>query len=192
MNVVLKTTRMASYFWPGFRKAWDHLDQQAAVIAILFAWTAIFAGFNLFYWSQWFPAWLVNATAFLVAFVSVGHGLRTILFGEAASQASLASDSREEIESSFRLAQESYLQASYFEAEQYLLKNLAIDESDIESALLLASVYRRAGKYQDALETLNQLQLKERAVRWESEILVEKEKVVRSKRHSSVVPPPKG
>ncbi|MFN7292749.1 MAG: hypothetical protein ACK5T6_19365, partial [Pirellula sp.] len=101
-------------------------------------------------------------------------------------------DALEEAERSFRLAQESYLQGSYFEAEQYLLKNLTINESDIESALLLASVYRRSGKFQESLDTLSQLQLKERSARWATEILVEKEKVVRSKRQSSIVPPPKG
>lgn len=162
------------------------------MVAILFAWTAIFVSFNLFYWAQWFPAWLVNVTTFALVLTSLGYGAKGILFGESVSRAQLTKDTLEEAEQSFRLAQECYLQGSYFEAEQYLLKNLAINESDIESALLLASVYRRSGKFQESLDALNQLQLRERSVRWTSEILVEKEKVIRSKRQSSSVPPPKG
>jgi hypothetical protein len=192
MNALLKTPRIASYFWPGYRKAWDQLDQQSAMVAILFAWTAIFVSFNLFYWPEWFPGWLVKLTTIALVFTSLGHGTKGILFGESVSKAQFSKDSLEEAERSFRLAQESYLQGSYFEAEQHLLKNLAINESDIESALLLASVYRRSGKFQESLDTLSQLQLKERSARWAAEILVEKEKVVRSKRQSSIVPPPKG
>jgi tetratricopeptide (TPR) repeat protein len=168
------------------------MDNQAALVAIVFAWSTIFVSFNLIYWPQWFPAWFVNLTTVAIVFLSLGHGLKGILFGESASKAELHKDSLVEAERSFHLAQESYLQGSYFEAEQYLLKNLAVNESDIESALLLASVYRRSGKFRESLETLSQLQLKERSVRWAAEILVEKEKVLRSKRQSSSVPPPKG
>jgi thioredoxin-like negative regulator of GroEL len=124
--------------------------------------------------------------------ISIGHGAKRILFGESLASSAITIDDLEEAEQSFRLAQESYLQGSYFEAEQQLLKNLAINEADIESALLLASVYRRSGKFSESLETLAQLQLKERSERWMTEILVEKEKVLRSKRQSSSVPPPKG
>ena len=192
MNALLKTSRIASYFWPGYRKAWDQMDQQAAMVAILFAWTTIFVSFNRFYWPQWFPAWLVNLTTVALLLISIGHGAKRILFGESISKTEMTKGSLQEAEHSFRLAQESYLQGSYFEAEQYLLKNLAVNESDIESALLLASVYRRSGKFVESLETLSQLQLKERSARWTAEILDEKEKALRSKRHSSTAPPPKG
>ncbi len=168
------------------------MDHQAAMVAVLYAWTAIFVGFNLFYWPQWYPGWLVNLTLMGLVVTSLAHGAKGILFGESIAKSELAADRIEEAERSFRLAQECYLQGAYFEAEQYLLKNLAINDSDIESALLLATVLRRSGKFQDAQETLCQLQLKERAARWTSEILVEKEKVLRAKRQSSEVPPPKG
>jgi tetratricopeptide (TPR) repeat protein len=192
MNALIKTSIIASYFWPGYRKAWDHLDHQSAVVAIVFAWTMVFVGLNLFYWTSWYPGWLVNLATIALVVISIGHGAKRIMFGESVAGSELTLDSLEEAERSFRMAQESYLQGSYFEAEQQLLKNLAINESDIESALLLASVYRRSGKFRESLETLSQLQLKERSARWTTEILVEKEKVLRSKRHSNSGPPPKG
>lgn len=192
MNALLKTSRIASYFWPGYRRAWDEMDHQSAVVAIAFAWMMVFVGFNLFYWTSWYPGWLVNLATIALVAISIGHGAKRILFGESLASSAITIDDLEEAERSFRLAQENYLQGSYFEAEQQLLKNLAINEADIESALLLASVYRRSGKFSESLETLAQLQLKERSDRWMTEILVEKEKVLRSKRQSSSVPPPKG
>ena len=192
MTALLKTSRIASYFWPGYRKAWDEMDHQSVVLAIAFAWMVVFVGFNLFYWTSWYPGWLINLATIALLMISIGHGAKRILFGESLASSAITIDDLEEAEQSFRLAQESYLQGSYFEAEQQLLKNLAINEADIESALLLASVYRRSGKFSESLETLAQLQLKERSERWMTEILVEKEKVLRSKRQSSSVPPPKG
>lgn len=192
MNAVLKTSRMASYFWPGFRKAWDQMDHQSAVMAILYAWTAMFVALNMFYWPQWYPSWLVNIAGAAIVLTSLVYGVRGVLFGDSPSQSQLSADQVAEVERSFQLAQECYLQGAYFEAEQFLLKNLANNDSDIESALLLASVQRRSGRYQDAQETLCQLQLKDRSARWIAEILVEKEKVLRSKRQSSDGPPPKG
>jgi len=168
------------------------MDHQSAIVAITFAWMMVFVGFNVFYWTSWYPRWLVNTATFSLLAISIGHGAKRILFGESLAGSAITIDALEEAERSFRLAQESYLQGSYFEAEQQLLKNLAINEADIESALLLASVYRRSGKFRESLETLAQLQLKERSNRWTTEILVEKEKVLRSKRQSSSVPPPKG
>lgn len=192
MNALLKTSRIASYFWPGYRKAWDETDHQSAVVAIAFAWMMVFIGFNLFYWTSWYPEWLINLATVILLVISIGHGAKRVLFGESLSGSAITIGALEEAEQSFRLAQESYLQGSYFEAEQHLLKNLAINEADTESALLLASVYRRSGKFLEALETLAQLQLKERSERWMTEILVEKDKVLRSKRQSASVPPPKG
>ncbi len=183
---------MASYFWPGFRKAWDQTDQQSAMMAILYAWTAIFVALNMFYWPQWYPSWLVNIACAALVVTSLVYGVRGVLFGDSLSKPQLSVDQLADAERSFQMAQECYLQGAYFEAEQFLLKNLANDDSDIESALLLASVLRRSGRYQEAQDTLCQLQLKDRSARWTAEILVEKEKVLRSKRQSGDVPPPKG
>lgn len=191
MNLILGIPRIASHFWPGFRKAWDGMDHQAAVVAILFAWCSIFVGLNFFYWSQWYPSWIVNCLLAALVITAVANGVRPLLMGESRANCPLTADVASQIDLSFRLAQESYLQGDYFEAEQLLLKNLSLDDSDIESALLLSSVYRRSGNLGEALETLNQLQLRDGAARWGTEILAEKERVIRTKRQSPTIPPPK-
>lgn len=191
MNLLLGIPRIASHFWPGFRKAWDRMDHQAAIVAIFFAWCSIFVGLNYFYWSQWYPNWLANSLLAVLVLTAAAHGIRPLLMGVHPSVSQLNADLASQVDLRFRLAQESYLQGDYFQAEQYLLKNLEVNEVDIESALLLSSVYRRAGKFVDAMETLNQLLLREDARRWEGEILIEKERVIRTKRQSLSSPPPK-
>lgn len=191
MNLIFGIPRIASHFWPGFRKAWDRMDHQAAMVAILFAWCSIFVGLNYFYWSQWYPSWLVNCLLAALVITAVANGIRPLLMGESPTARQLTADLASQIELSFRLAQESYLQGDYFEAEQHLLKNLSLNDADIESALLLSSVYRRSGKFGEALEILNQLQLRDGAIRWGTEILAEKERVIRAKRQSLTIPPPK-
>jgi hypothetical protein len=180
-------TRSLFSFWPGACKAWDRTDTTSLWIAIGFSWSTCLAIATTCLWEEWLHAWLRFLLCFVLVAFACASGARVILFGEV-----IPEDTKPARDERFRKAQESYLQGSYFEAEQQLLKNLAINESDIESALLLASVYRRSGKFRESLETLSQLQLKERSARWTTEILVEKDKVLRSKRHSNSGPPPKG
>ncbi|XZE21259.1 tetratricopeptide repeat protein [Pirellulaceae bacterium SH449] len=191
MNLIFGIPRIASHFWPGFRKAWDCMDHQAAMVAILFAWCSIFVGLNCFYWAQWYPSWIVNCLLAALVITSLAHGVRPLLLGQSQTVPRLNPDLASQVELNFRLAQESYLQGDYFEAEQHLLKNLSVNDADIESALLLSSVYRRSGKFGEALETLNQLQLRDGAIRWGTEIVLEKERVIRTKRQSLTIPPPK-
>jgi hypothetical protein len=183
--------KLTTYFWPGFDRAWNRLDHVGVFQAVAFAWLFIFVGVANFYWPDWFHTWFVRLVTFGVLGASIVHGSRRLLFGNR-DHAHLASrETQHQRDNDLRAAQESYLQGAYFEAEQYLHKNLAVCENDIESALLLATVFRRNQKPCQAIELLSQLELRERAARWYAEIAREKELAIRAKRQSNTFPPPK-
>jgi hypothetical protein len=185
------SVRTATLFWPGFRKAWTRSEPQSVIFALLFAWLCIVALIGNWYWPQWYPTWLMRILSFSLVSTALYQGVRLVLFGDEHAAKTNSGEGRLARDQCFQTAQECYLQAAYFEAEQYLLKNLAANENDIESALLLASVCRRSGKFSEAVQVLSQLQLRENAAPWMAEILVEKDKAIRAKRQTSTVPPPK-
>lgn len=78
-------------------------------------------------------------------------------------------------------AQEFYLQANYFEAEQILLPYCRSTDMDIEAALLLASILRRTERYPRAVELLEEMALLDRSWRWQDEIDQEKRLALKQK-----------
>lgn len=171
--------------WPGAHRTWNRSESAALVTAIAFAWLLCLLLIATFVWHEWFNGWWV-ATLWTVALLSsLATAAKNIWLGEIPER-----DSRKLRDENLVLAQAAYLQASYFEAEKYLLENLANQPSDIESALLLVSVLRRTSRWDQALEAIQQLQRRELASRWSSELALEKERCLRGKRQTKPLPPP--
>lgn len=170
-------TRSLSIFWPGYRRAWNRADVRSLATAVGFAWLVAgllittFVYYDVFPKSLRFVAWTVCGLAAILT------AIRTLVFGDLPEK-----DSRSTRDENLVAAQSCYLQASYFEAEKLLLSNLTKQPADIESALLLVSVYRRTERWDQALEAIQQLQKREMAARWAREIAIEKERCLRGKR----------
>lgn len=78
-------------------------------------------------------------------------------------------------------AQELYLQASYFEAEQSLAPYCRRETMDPEATMLMASILRRTGRFPQALTLLEELALLDCGAFWMEEIEREK-KLVRQQK----------
>ena len=70
----------------------------------------------------------------------------------------------------FNQAQTEYLKGHWDEAEMLLSRQIDSDERDIESRLLLATLFRRIGNLDDATHELKQLKRFDDAVHWQFEI----------------------
>ncbi|XZE43896.1 tetratricopeptide repeat protein [Pirellulaceae bacterium SH467] len=177
--------RTLSITWPGAFRTWNRSESSALVTAIAFAWFVCFLLIASFVWPEWLPVWVVRTLWLAIACLVIRSALKNAWLGELPEQ-----DTRKHRDQNLILAQSAYLQASYFESEKYLLENLAKHPSDIESSLLLVSVYRRTGRWDAALEAIQQLQRRDLAAHWSQEIATEKERCLRGKRQSKPLPPP--
>ncbi len=177
--------RSISICCPGYRRAWNQADATSLLMAIGFSWFTCWLLIATFVWREWFPGWIVTSAWVVFAALVGGTMIKNVLIGDLPEQ-----NTRQLRDENLAAAQASYLQASYFEAEKLLSDNLSKQPGDIESALLLISVYRRTGRWDQALEGIQQLQRREMAVRWGAEIALEKELCLRGKRQSKDLPPP--
>lgn len=74
----------------------------------------------------------------------------------------------------FRDAQGHYLRNDWVATEQLLLKLLKQDARDVESRLMLATLWRHQGRSAEALRQLDRLERLEAAVDWQGEIAAER------------------
>ncbi len=81
----------------------------------------------------------------------------------------------------FREAQQCYLRGDWVAAEQKLLKLLKQDARDVESRLMLATLWRHQGRGEEALRQLARLERLEAASEWQYEIGAEREALTNQK-----------
>ena len=84
---------------------------------------------------------------------------------------------REVRDQKFRQAQQSYLAGDWVATEQSLLKLLKQDARDVESRLMLATLWRHQGRGEEALRQLDRLERLENASKWQFEIDKEREAI---------------
>ena len=75
----------------------------------------------------------------------------------------------------FREALNEYLQGNWFEAETVLARLMKSAPRDVEARLLLATLLRRTGRHDLALEQLDRLERLRDAVKWTREIARERQ-----------------
>lgn len=73
-------------------------------------------------------------------------------------------------EDSFALAMDHYLKGNWFEAEYVLSGLLAANPRDVDAALMLATLWRHTGRFDEAIEGLDRLERCEDAQKWLWEI----------------------
>jgi len=155
-------------------KLWYQGEWRALAVSVMFA-----AVFNLllvstFLWPQWLPAllaWIGWPLVALVWTTSAVHTLRHL------------KDLRRPIPQVdvglFIQAQHEYLRGHWFEAETALQRLLAESRNDVPSLLLLATLYRRTRRFDEASQQLLRIEQLDAACYWNFEIAQERKRLER-------------
>lgn len=93
------------------------------------------------------------------------------------SEVAESEERRSQLDQMFREAQQRYLESDWVAAEQLLLKLLKHDARDVESRLMLATLWRHQGRHDEALRQLDRLERLEAADKWRHEIAAEREQI---------------
>ena len=91
------------------------------------------------------------------------------------SEVAASEEKWSQLDQMFREAQQRYLESDWVATEQLLLKLLKHDARDVESRLMLATLWRHQGRHDEALRQLDRLERLEAAEKWRHEIAAERE-----------------
>ena len=157
--------------WPGLPDAWLRGRLSGLLIALGFGIVLQAAVVASVLWPLWLGS-VTNAVVWLVVVLYwLGGALPQLIGGTLSTDEYLAGD----IEGLdlFRQAQAEYLSGNWFQAEQRLQELLAVDESDTDVRLMLATLYRRLGRLVDAEKQLGLVDEFDRAGKWHWEVAQE-------------------
>ena len=179
----MRAVSMATCLWPGLARLWYQGEWRSLVWAVLFAAVVNFLLVTTFLWPHWVPgilSWIGWPCVVVVWSVSVIQALR----------------SREELQRSvprvdvglFIQAQHEYLKGHWFEAEATLQRLLAQSHGDVPSLLLLATLYRRTKRFDEAAAQLLRLERLEHAYIWGCELEAERKLIARGQAATSLAP----
>ena len=157
--------------WPGLARLWFRGEWTGLLTACAFA--ALVNGLvaATLLWSEVAPdplrwsAWLVASLWWIAAAVLTLRNLREIA----------SATSGDPHQGLFVAAQREYLRGNWIEAEANLRKLLRRAPRDVESLLLLATIFRRTQRHDDARQQLQQLSRLDAARRWQTELRTERE-----------------
>lgn len=167
----------AARLWPGLPHLWTRGSWVGLAVAVGFTALAniLLLSFGVFH--QWLEAqteWIglgVLAVVWVFAWWQTRDWRRASSTDEDLSGGDQpqddADDERDQV---FMEAQRLYLQNDWVRTEQLLLKLLKQDARDIESRLMLATLWRHQGRNAEALRQLDKLERLEAASHWQYEI----------------------
>ena len=137
--------------WPGLATLWQRGKWSGLLVATVFAFLlnlaliATFLSPNFLSRPTLFAVWTAVAVFWLLNTWQSFH-------------ADPGGESREVDRDLFIRAQGEYLRGNWFEAESALQEIIAANESDLESHLLLATLCRHTGRFDDARKQLKRLE----------------------------------
>jgi hypothetical protein len=149
---------------------WHRGDWRALLTAIGFAVLLNGAVACTFAWPDWLPVWVTTLGWTVIGVIwtaSTWHACRSLS----------KMHNREDVtgDSLFVQAQQEYLSRDWFEAESLLQQILKLNEDDVDARLMLATLYRRTGRTEDAEGCLSRLERMEGAGKWALEIARERD-----------------
>lgn len=159
-------------WWPGFIQLWTRGELYSLFVALLFAALLNIALLATLVWQEWLAVWTVRILWGFLLGAGLWSTVVSLFFGQ--QRGSLGS--AQESDQLLAISQKDYLRGEYLEAEASLHRILSTGREDVEAALLLASVLRRTGRPQQALECLERLERFDCASIWTSEIQNERRK----------------
>lgn len=175
-------THRAAYFWPGLPQLWMRGSWAGLLVAVGF--TALL---NVLLWATLvFGEWLPLETQL------IGYAVLSVIWllarwqTRAERRANLAANDEldqsdgstegvpSERDGLFREAQGHYLRNDWVATEQLLLKLLKQESRDVESRLMLATLWRHQGRLAEAQRQLDRVARLEAAEPWKHEIAAER------------------
>jgi hypothetical protein len=178
-------TPWATYFWPGLPQLWVGGLWSGLILAVGFAVLLNLVLLGTCVWVELLtPLHVRVGWVAVVAFWGVSSALSIVSSRpKPASEVSSA-------EGLLRQALSEYLQGNGFEAEIVLCRLLELDPRDIEARLLLATLCRHAGRYDEALEQLTRLERLRGAEKWVQEIAFERREIANGQQLATEADPP--
>lgn len=162
----MQATSLLPCLWPGLPQLWQRGDWRALLTAIGFAALLNSAVICTFAWPNCVPTWVTVAgwiTIILYWISSAWHAYRCL--------PKLASDDGNAVvDGWFGRAQTEYLNRDWFEAESLLKRVLKERKEDADARLMLATLYRRTERTDEADECLSRLERMDGAGKWALEI----------------------
>ncbi len=134
--------------------------------------------------SLWWPELLMpHSRTGLLSYGRIGLWLATAVYWAGATIVSsralrdLEPSEETAVGPTFRDATQRYLQADWFGAEQILLELLSKNPRDVDSGLMLATLWRHTGRFEEASQQLDRLELLDGARKWMLEIHQERKRL---------------
>ncbi len=152
--------------WPGLPRLWWRGDWRALLVAVFFAVAVNFSLLTSFVWPEMLPfRWqlLVWTTVSGLWGISFFWGTRQL----AALVVPRDGTAQQDL---FVQAQSEYLRGHWLEAESLLRQLMQRNDRDVDSPLLLATLYRRTGRVEACAEQLAMLESMDGAEKWSMEI----------------------
>ncbi|QDT01171.1 tetratricopeptide repeat protein [Adhaeretor mobilis] len=167
----------SAYLWPGLphlwaRGSWAGLALAVGFTVLLNVWIAA-----TLVWNEWMPPEVKTvgagllATLWVLAWVEGRADWRRYL-AELGERDGLDPSERSELR--YKEAQQKYLAGDWVATEQLLLKILKQEKQDVSAALMLATLWRRQDRPQDACQELDKIEKWEAAAPWQAEIAAER------------------
>ena len=150
--------------WPGLTRVWRQGDWASLRTAVIFTLLLNLAIAGTFIWPWRFPTVLVNMLWVAVAL------MWTVCFAHTWRHFPEFVKEKVTIEQDlFLCAQTEYLRGDWYAAEAALERLLRVTPQDVDARLLLATVYRRTGRFELARKQLRRL-ARTGAAKWGLEI----------------------
>ncbi len=160
--------------WPGLPRLWIRGDWVALAVAVAFAAALNLALVASFIWPNLLPdsltlaGWIVLGTIWLGSVVQAHRSLPHLREPPQVNDRGL-----------FIQAQNEYLKGHWFEAETLLRRLLRQCSRDVDARLMLATLYRRTKRYDEAIKQLDRMVGLVEGAKWRSEIAQERDTLKR-------------
>ena len=173
-----------AYFWPGLPQLWMRGSWAGLLVAVGFTALANVLLLATLVFHEWLPqqtrliGFAALAVVWLLSRWQTRAERRVCQLTEVETEFDEEGETVErppaERDQMFREAQGHYLRNDWVATEQTLLKLLKQDARDIESRLMLATLWRHQGRTAEATRQLDRLARLEAATSWQHEIVAER------------------
>lgn len=151
--------------WPGLPGLWRRGQARSLGIAVAFA-----VLLNGTIWATvWRPAGTSTVVVTLAWVLVLGFWSVSAWNSHRQLQQWSALPKSQQLDDWYRKAQADYLKGHWIDAEAQLRRVLEFAPADVESRLLLAAVYQRSARSQEAADELRELALQPAAQSWQAE-----------------------
>jgi len=157
--------------WPGLPPLWLRGEWRGLAAAAVFAALLNFVLISTWIWPEWIEGGWQSTLWWIVSLWWVG----AFFVNAWRLNEEVEPKPTPDAEALFREAQATYLLGDWFPTEAILLQLLENSPNDAEARLLLATVYRRRGRWTDAWQSLAQMERLDAAKAWHYEIAAERQ-----------------